>query len=1374
VQDEQGMPLYEERPFVAPEVVDKKKSAAAPAGGAPAKSVFDRWFDGSKVVDAEGKPKVVYHGANVWTEPGSRTGKLLGDFNVFNRMAGVEIVGHPPSMDTVGSWFSSEPDNNGAGMYVGSKGAIYPVFLAIKNPWRPASFDAFLDKMHLTAGRDPAKQNPKGRGDTEALRAWLKKEGYDGILFPKGMQVDGDKQEVWVALEPTQIKSAIGNKGTFDPANPDIRYSRAPAVSQAGTPNAVRQQLRRGGLGSMVDALEQADRLRIISSKEADTGLTGVQGYTDPDGTITLISDQIVGDPVAVLLHEAFHSGAAELLGTPAWRKLMLNLAALFRQFEQSKGSARKFYDAARARVSAAEAEAGTLTEPLRVEEFAAYAIEEQASAPAALSKWVDEFIGTLKAWALKRFGRQLGAITPSQLKAIAKYALLEAVGTPGSPSPGMASRRRSIADVGARAKATITRERIGQEIGGRLTDLKPAALATVPLNYFSDLKRPGMVAVDQYLKVKRLMDAYRGNKHAKVDEVAQEWRKYARLGLGGADAQGRGRAAALAGLMHETTLAGIDPSSTSEEMESKAGYAELRARYLAMPRAGQDLYRKVRDTYREQADELDAILLDNVRKTQEIAFRRAEDKYREKLAEIEASKLDKLDKSKARKDAEETYRGEMGRATYNMKARMTKLRLVFEASRVPAPYFPLARFGKYFVTVRNLDGTVLSFSKKETDAERQRLERDMRQAYPNATVESGLLVENGSSRDMMDPRIVAEIETLLGDAGVDGKVMDMIWQRYLETMPDLSARKRFIHRKGVAGFDGDALRTFASNQFHAAHQMARLKFGLELTELTNQVVDQAKKADDQVRGMQLANELRKRHEWVMNPTGSRLAQGVTQMMFLWYLAATPAAAIINLTQTVMMGIPVLGARLGGLGKATAAIGKASADVVRGRGSVRNSNLSAEEQRAMDAFYESGMIERSQAHDLAGVGETGVAYSPWRHKMMSIVSWAYHNVEVWNREVTALAAYRMAREQGHHEGKAIDIAHDLTWAAHFDYSNSSRPRFMQGDVAKVALVFQSHQINMWYRLFRDIHQSVKGESAEARKEARYQLAGILGMMSLMGGMTGFFGYNVLVALAGLAFDDDDDPRSFKAEIEGNIVDLFGKDLGGMVLKGVPGHLLGIDLTSRLGMADFFIRAPDGGAEGRDWFQELIIGALGVAPSTFLNGIDGAGLIMQGDVARGVEVLAPKAIKDLLQAFRYANEGVLSRKGDVVLERDQLNALDVFVEAMGFTPAKVAETYERMGTLKDAEQHVLDERRALMNRFALAVMTGDGDAKRSAIEAIKQWNRKPYARAVPITSDGLTQSLKSRARNAAKRQDGVLIADPELGHLLRQLMPEHMN
>lgn len=1355
VNDDKGMPLYDERAFVPPEVVDRtkptdsKKSRAARPDGRPV-AVIDGTELGLDFRGPEDMP-ALRKAAAAWYDQ-----HLVG---TTAKMAdGTEV-----RFNTRGRKESTQ----------GRKGDILlrsvPAIRAIIEKGEvvlrePGNRPNVIERLVLRA---PVSV----MGETINLVVSVHRSA-DG-QFHYDFNRDRGAGGPGVSVPGGLARQSLAEVG-LESAPSDFNIGRWVEQSKAGrTADATRAALRRGGLGGLVEALEKSGKLRIVSSDGAPDYVDGVQGWTDPDGTITLIADQIEGDPVAVLLHEAFHSGGAELLGGAAWRQLMVRLAGLYRQFEGSKGAARQFFDKARNRVAQAEAGGDQLTEPLRVEEFAAYAIEEYASAPAALARWVDDLVGTVKAWVLRRFGRQVGDVTPSQLQAIAKYALLESVGAPTSPLSGMASRRRSVAAPTGLSKAKLDRQSVVDALSGKLTDLKPAMLAAIPLNYFTELKRPGMVAVDQYLKVKRMMDAYRGNKHAKVDEVAQAWRKYARLGLAGADKTGRARAAALADLMHETTLAGIDPTLTDEETKAKAGYKALRAKFLALPRSGQELYETVRDTYREQADELDSILLDNVRKTQEIAFRRAEDKYRERLAEIERSNLKGLDRSQAEKDAQDVYQGEMRRATYNMKARMTKLRMVFEASRVPAPYFPLARFGQYFVTVRNLEGDVLSFSRRETDAERRRLERDLRAAYPYASVESGLMADNSAARDMMDPRIVTEIETLLGDAGVDERVMDMIWQRYLETMPDLSARKRFIHRKGVAGFDGDALRTFASNQFHAAHQMARLKYGLELAELSNQSVDQAKKADDPVRGMQLANELRKRHEWVMNPTGSQAVQRITSTMFVWYLAATPAAALVNLAQTPMVGIPVLGARLGGLHKATAAIGRASADVLRGRGSARSASLTADERRAMEAFYESGMIDRTQAHDLAGVGEVGVAYSPVRHKVMSIISWAFHNAEIWNREVTALAAYRMARAEGHHETKAIDLAHELTWKSHFDYSNASRARLMQGDFAKVALTFQSHQLNMWYRIFRDIHQAIKGETHQARKEARYQLAGVMGMTALFTGVTGVFGYNVLMALLGLAFDDDDDPRAFKEEFQGYVIDLLGKDLGGIALKGLPGHLTGIDLTSRLGMPDFFVRAPDGGSEGKDWFRDLIIGAMGVVPSTMLNAVDGAGLISQGNVARGLEVMAPKAIKDLMQAYRYASEGVLSRRGDVTLERYQLNALDVLIEAVGFTPAKIAETYERMGTLKDAEQRVIDERRALMNQFALAVMLADPEARRAAIEAIKSWNRKPYARTMLITGDSLTQSLRTRARNSAKREDGVLISDKELGQYLRDLMPRHL-
>ncbi len=47
--------------------------------------------------------------------------------------------------------------------------------------------------------------------------------GYDGIQDVGGKYSgDPDHHVVWIPFEPTQVKSAIGNRGTFDPGNPNV------------------------------------------------------------------------------------------------------------------------------------------------------------------------------------------------------------------------------------------------------------------------------------------------------------------------------------------------------------------------------------------------------------------------------------------------------------------------------------------------------------------------------------------------------------------------------------------------------------------------------------------------------------------------------------------------------------------------------------------------------------------------------------------------------------------------------------------------------------------------------------------------------------------------------------------------------------------------------------------------------------------------------------------------------------------------------------------------------------------------------------------------------------------------------------------------
>lgn len=153
-------------------------------------AAFKRWFGDSKVVDADGKPLVVYHGTT-------------SDFESFDReKVKTGVLGH-------GFYFASRPESTrtysggsrfgGAGYADG--GNVMPVYLSIKNP------------MILK------------RGDKAATGAEAK--GHDGVI-----QLDAEGNiHTMVVFRPEQIKSAVGNNGEFDQGNPSILFRRAAGVT---------------------------------------------------------------------------------------------------------------------------------------------------------------------------------------------------------------------------------------------------------------------------------------------------------------------------------------------------------------------------------------------------------------------------------------------------------------------------------------------------------------------------------------------------------------------------------------------------------------------------------------------------------------------------------------------------------------------------------------------------------------------------------------------------------------------------------------------------------------------------------------------------------------------------------------------------------------------------------------------------------------------------------------------------------------------------------------------------------------------------------------------------------------------------------------
>lgn len=252
-------------------------------------------------------------------------------------------------------------------------------------------------------------------------RLFIGNDKYEAVLR---LDWNGDKK-TWLVSAYEKYPNLREDRGAMQ-SRQDVASS-----TQGLTPENLVAALNKGAVGSAVRALTDAGVIVLHKNNKTLPGAAkakkGVQAVTMPDGTIHMVANMLTTDNAqAVLFHEAFHNGGKALIGGAAWSDMMGRLGSLYNQSEKSTGKAKEFYDKARARVASAKKQ-GAVATRMEVEEFAAYAIEEYESAPASIKKWVDDLIGMVKAWALERFGKQLGAVTPAQLTALAKMAVMDA-----------------------------------------------------------------------------------------------------------------------------------------------------------------------------------------------------------------------------------------------------------------------------------------------------------------------------------------------------------------------------------------------------------------------------------------------------------------------------------------------------------------------------------------------------------------------------------------------------------------------------------------------------------------------------------------------------------------------------------------------------------------------------------------------------------------------------------------------------------------------------------------------------------------------------------------------------------------------------------
>ncbi len=176
---------------------------------------------------------------------------------------------------------------------------------------------------------------------TDDLARWARENGGDGIAFrdvrdpgPSGQFSSDDGQmphSSFVVFDPTQIKSATGNRGTFDPANPDIRFAESDLPGAQSPAEAIRAEISER-FGDDLVKLGEANGLRIVDSWRDIPGAKSdrVIGMAE-DGKVWIAANGIAkGQAASVYLHEmGAHVGIQKMLGAQGFVDLQTKVSGI-------------------------------------------------------------------------------------------------------------------------------------------------------------------------------------------------------------------------------------------------------------------------------------------------------------------------------------------------------------------------------------------------------------------------------------------------------------------------------------------------------------------------------------------------------------------------------------------------------------------------------------------------------------------------------------------------------------------------------------------------------------------------------------------------------------------------------------------------------------------------------------------------------------------------------------------------------------------------------------------------------------------------------------------------------------------------------------
>lgn len=661
-------------------------------------------------------------------------------------------------------------------------------------------------------------------------------------------------------------------------------------------------------------------------------------------------------------------------------------------------------------------------------------------------------------------------------------------------------------------------------------------------------------------------------------------------------------------------------------------------------------------------------------------------------------------------------------------------------------PYSPLQRYGDYLVTVRDADGKIAWFSGHDTKVEAEATARQLGESdfksSDNFRIGLSARTEFDWRLDGISQAVISNLEKVAQDAlpnddqgALREEVRRALVEAYLQSLPQQSFLQHANKRKGVDGFTTDAFRAFNDYSIKAARSIASLKKDGEISSKLNELQTfvrnklEAPGTTDVTKLQRVLNAVKAQHSASLNFERSPVADALSQGGFLWYMTS-PSQLFINSMQTPMVTLPRLAATYNST-PALKAVQNALGAFVKSRGDMLGQNSvlpqGSPERAVMDELYRRGVLDFTLAHDMTGLanGEASAMSGHWR-RFMEVASAFMHRSEVFNRQVTALATTRLEmqkrginqlstnpEQRAQQLEQLANAAEDSVLTTQFDYSQSNKPKLMQGPWRKVIFQFQQYRVNMLAMMAKDIRDGfiAKDATPEERSSARRALAWLLGAQLALTGAAG----TVLAPLAfGIAdmFRDDDDLLDSRSEF----------------LRATPqwmshGLLAGALDTQRLG-ADSLIPilgdrayAPKDGTT-QDAFNYYVMRNIGPWAGLLGGAVNGMDKAFNGDLTGAAKGLLPAPIRDFYRSMYESQAGAKDARQVVYYEP---NPWDTVVGAMGLRSGERRDAEDLRGAGYQAASQANTLKQRYLGKLAIGHAIGDREMIGEATADIQQWN-----------------------------------------------------